>query len=59
MKPIHHIQRIVSALILSASFIWAVISTESWVWIGMECLGYQFLCWVIIKMDESHEYKDQ
>ncbi len=59
MKPIHHIQRIVAALILSASFIWAVVETESWFFLGVECLGYQFLCWVIIKMDQANEIEDE
>ena len=59
MKIKHHTQRIVFALIVAASFTWAVIKTESWFWIGVECFAWQFLCYVIIQIDAAHEYKDQ
>lgn len=52
-------KRIVLALIVAASFTWAVIETESWFWIGVECLVWQFLCYVIIQIDAAMEINDE
>ena len=59
MKLRHHILRIVLSLIVSGSFILAVINTDSWFWIGVWCLLYQGLCYLIIAVDQAIEYKNQ
>ena len=59
MKPKYHLFRILSSLIVSGSFILAVINTDSWFWIGVECLAYQLLCYLIIAIDCANEIDDK
>lgn len=59
MKPKHHLSRIISSLIVSGSFILAVIHTEKWILLGIWCLLYQGLCYLIICIDMAKEYQNQ
>lgn len=59
MTTKHHIQRIASALVLSATFIYLAVRIESWLFLGLLCLSYLLICGVIIAIDTAHEINDE
>ena len=58
MKLKHHLFRIISAIVLGAGFIYALVNTVSWILICLECIVAAFLCGLIIAIDSSHEMPD-
>ena len=59
MTTRHHIQRIVSSIILVAVCIFGVLMIESWFWLGVLCYFYLFIAWIIIEIDLAHEIHDE
>lgn len=53
-----HLFRIIASLIITAGFIVAIIYTERWIWIWLECTGFALLGGVVISLDAAIEYKD-
>ena len=58
MTTRHHIQRIVSSIILVAVCIFGVLMIESWFWLGVLCYFYLFIAWIIIEIDLAHGIHD-
>ena len=54
----HHLFRIASSIIIAGSFLYALINTSSWLWIGEEAIGFLLVCRVIIWIDTAHEIDD-
>ena len=50
--------RTISAIIASTLFIFAIVRTESWLFIGIEVLGFELICYLIICADRATEYKE-
>ena len=59
MKTKHHIQRITAAIVLTVAFIWLIVETESWLWLGIWCLVYLFISYLIIRFDQAKEIEDE
>lgn len=57
-----HLFRILSSIILAATFIYAIVNTYTWQWLTIEVVGFFVMCYVIIKVDqwimEAHEMPD-
>jgi len=47
--------RTISILTLGGLFIFAIVRTESWLFLGMEVLGFELICYLIICIDEAKE----
>ena len=58
MKLKHHIFRITASIVITIAFCWAVAVTNNNLWLLAEVLAFMGLCYLIIKLDEAHEYPD-
>ena len=58
-----HLFRIVSSIILAVAFIYVMTKTDSWFWIGVECVVALLLAGLIIHVDvmieKAHEIEDE
>lgn len=54
-----HLFRIIASVIVFGGFILALAYTESYLWIGLECMGAALLSGIIICIDSAHEYPDE
>ena len=52
------IQRIIWATILVTVFIYFLVKTESWLWIGIETAGFALLCRIYVAIDSAIEVDD-
>ena len=66
MKTKHHIQRITAAIVLSVVFIWLVTVINErcndrnfYLWIGLLCVGYHIISYLIIAFDQAHDYPEE
>ena len=52
------LQRIIWASVLVIVFIYVLIKTESWLWIGIETAGFALLCRIYVAIDSAIEVND-
>ena len=53
-----HLFRTVSSIVLTIGFIFAIIYTEKWIFIWLECMGFALLGGIIIALDAAICYPD-
>ena len=51
--------RAISILLIGSLFILALANTFNWLFLGLEVLGFELICYLIICIDLATEYPDQ